>query len=214
MSGLPTKAQDRINTFGIILIGITAGILLWVSVVALQAYYYSSQGEVERQRDAEGKGREVRDLHAAQAAALQDSKYVDPAKGLVTVPIETAMSKVLEDARGGAGSLVPAVGAHDTPTVRARGGRPSDTDPAGTGAGAAPAPGGEGAAPAPAGEGAAPAPAGEGAAPAGQPDARTGGQPPAAGGGAATGGRATGQGGTPRDPGATDSDDARTPDTP
>jgi hypothetical protein len=134
MSGLPTKAQDRINNFGIVLIGTVAGVLLWVSVVALQAYYYSSAGEVEKQRDAEGKGREMRDLHAQQLADLQDSKYLDPAKGVVTIPIDAAMSLVLEDARGGAGSLVPAVGAHDTPTVRARWGRPSDTDPTGTGA--------------------------------------------------------------------------------
>jgi hypothetical protein len=127
MSGLPKKAQDRVNTFGILLIGLVTTVLLWVSVVALQAYYYSSAGEIEREREAHNKGRQARDLKARQTAELMDSKYVDPQRGLVTIPIDTAKDMVLREARGRADSLVPAIGAHDTPTVPAVWGRPSDT---------------------------------------------------------------------------------------
>jgi len=163
MSDLPRKAQDRVNTFGVVLIGMVAAVLLWVSVVALQAYYYSTNGKLEAQRSATGKGREVRDLKAEQRAYLQEGKYVDPKKGIVTIPIDDAMKLVLRDGKAGASSLVPAIGAHDQPTVPAVSGRPPDNvQPPAAPGGAAPAPGG--AAPPPAGAApttpAGPAPAG------------------------------------------------------
>lgn len=143
MSELPKKAQDRVNTFGVVLIGAVAAVLLWVSVVALQAYYYSTAGKVESERASTGKGREVRDLKAEQRAYLQEGKYVDPKKGIVAIPLDDAMKLVLDDAKAGKPSLVPVIGAHDQPTVPAVSGRPPDnvaspTAPAG-GAGAAPA---------------------------------------------------------------------------
>jgi hypothetical protein len=171
MSDLPRKAQDRVNTFGVVLIGMVAAVLLWVSVVALQAYYYSTNGKLETQRSATGKGREVRDLKAEQRAYLQEGKYVDPKKGIVTIPIDDAMKLVLRDGKAGAPSLVPAIGAHDQPTVPAVSGRPPDNvQPPAAPGGAAPAPGG--AAPAPGGAasasgGAASAPGGAAPAPGG-----------------------------------------------
>lgn len=127
MSDLPRKAQDRVNTFGVVLIGVVATVLLWVSVVALQAYYYNTAGQLETERNATGKNREVRDLKADQQAYLQEGKYVDPTKGIVTIPIEDAMRLVLRDVKAGAPSLVPAIGAHDQATVPAVSGRPPDT---------------------------------------------------------------------------------------
>ena len=174
MSDLPKKAQDRVNTFGVVLIGVVSAVLLWVSVVALQAYYNNTAGSVESERASSGKSREVRDLKAAQVAYLQEGKYVDPRKGLVTIPLDDAMRLVLRDAKAGEKSLVPAMGAHDQPTVPAVSGRPPDNlpPPAAPAGGAAPAPGGAAPAPggaAPAPGGAAPAPGGAAAPPA-QPD--------------------------------------------
>ncbi len=160
MSDLPRKAQDRVNTFGVVLIGMVAAVLLWVSVIALQAYYYSTAGKLEDERSAVGKKREVTDLKNAQRAELQEGKYVDPKKGLVTIPIDDATRLVLRDAKAGGPSLVPAIGAHDQPTVPAVSGRPPDNvQPP---AGAAPPAGGT----APPAGGTAP-PAGDTAPPAG-----------------------------------------------
>ena len=173
MSDLPRKAQDRVNTFGVVLIGLVAAVLLWVSVIALQAYYYSTAGKMEAERGSAGKSREVRDLKAEQRAYLQEGKYVDPKKGIVAIPIDDAMKLVVRDGKAGSPSLVPAIGAHDQPTVPAVSGRPPDNvQPPG---GAAPAPGG--AAPAPGGA-AAPAPGGAAGGtapttPAGSPPATT-----------------------------------------
>ena len=166
MSDLPRKAQDRVNTFGVVLIGLVAAVLLWVSVIALQAYYYSTAGKMEAERGSAGKSREVRDLKAEQRAYLQEGKYVDPKKGIVAIPIDDAMKLVVRDGKAGSPSLVPAIGAHDQPTVPAVSGRPPDNvQPPG---GAAPAPGGA-AAPAPGGAAGGTAPT----TPAGSPPATT-----------------------------------------
>lgn len=155
MSELPKKAEDRVNTFGVVLIGLVAAVLLWVSVVALQAYYYSTAGKLESERGSSGKSREVRDLKAEQRAYLQEGKYVDPKKGIVTIPADDAMRLVLRDAKSGEPSLVPAVGAHDQPTVPAVSGRPPDnvaapgTAPASGSAPTAPASGSAATTPAP-----------------------------------------------------------------
>ena len=173
MSGGASRASDKVNTYGIVLIGVVAAILLWVSVIALQAYYQNTEGALEAERDAANKGREVRDLKAAQLATLQETKVVDPKKGIVTLPIEDAMRLVVRDARGGAPALVPAVGPDDKPTVPAAWGHPPDNAkvPGAPGAAGAAAPGAAGAA-APGAAGA----AAPGAAPAGATAAPGGGQ--------------------------------------
>ena len=195
-SALPRKASDRVNTYGILLIGLVSSVLLWVSVVALQAYYNRTAGQLQGERDAEFKNRQVTDLKSAQLAELQDSKYVDPKKGRVTIPIDSAKGLVLRDLRDGAPSVVPAVGPHDKATVPAKWGRPPDQVAAPAAPGAAP--GGA----APAGQpSAGAAPAGQpaaGAAPAGQPAAGA-----AAAGGAPAAGAAPAGGAPTLPPGTT-----------
>ena len=139
MSGLPKKASDKVNTLGIVMVGVTAAVLTWASVVGLQAYYNNTAGSIADQRNAANKGREMRDLKAKQRTELQESKFIDAQKGRVTIPIESAMAHVLRSQREGEPSLVPAVGAHDLPTVPARWGKPADTQAPPTG-GANPTP--------------------------------------------------------------------------
>lgn len=118
MSEFPKKAEDRVNTFGIVMIGIVSAVLLWVSIVALQAYYQSTAGPLEAARDAEGKSAELRALRAGELAALQKTEYADAAQGtLRRLPIDLAMKAVVRDAIAGEPSLVPAVGPHDQATV-------------------------------------------------------------------------------------------------
>jgi hypothetical protein len=141
MSNVPTKNPDRVNNFGIVLIGLTSAVLLWVSVVALQAYYGSTAGAVELERLATNQNQEVRELKAQQSAGLKEYRWVDPKAKTLAIPVETAMALVLRDAKGGAASLVPAVGTHDVATVPAAPGRPADNVAApATAAPTAPAP--------------------------------------------------------------------------
>jgi len=136
---MPKRGQDRINTYGILLIGLVSSVLLWVSVVALQAYYNRTAGSLETERSAMLKNREASGLKAGQLAELQDSRYVDARKGLVTIPIDSAKQLVLRDLRDRAPSLVPAIGPHNLPTVPAVWGRPPDLPGAPPAGGAAPA---------------------------------------------------------------------------
>src|SRR5688572_23133750 len=110
MSGMPKKNADNVNNFGIVLIGLTSAVLLWVSVVALQAYYGSTAGAVEEERQATNQGGEVRALMAQQTSLLKESHWVDQKKGTVSIPIEAAEALVIAAAQAGAPSLVPSIG--------------------------------------------------------------------------------------------------------
>ncbi|HTE53357.1 MAG TPA: hypothetical protein VK698_21025 [Kofleriaceae bacterium] len=186
-SALPKKQQDRVNAYGIVLIGLVGTVLIWVSVVALQAYYNRTSGALRSERDAEWKNKDVMDLKTAQLAELRDSKFVNPQKGIVTIPIDQAEVLVLKGLRDGDPSVVPAVGPHDLPTVPAVWGRPVDAAaPAAGGPAAVPAAGGAAAPAAPAAAGGAAAPAAAGGAAAPAPAAGGAAAPaPAAGGAAA-----------------------------
>ncbi|HET6613888.1 MAG TPA: hypothetical protein VFG83_17940 [Kofleriaceae bacterium] len=119
-------AEDKVNALGIVTIGIVSAMLVWVSVVALQAYYQNTYGEEEAKKNAENKSAAYLSLRATQAADLDEYVWADRQKGLVKLPIERAMELVVHDLQAGSPSVVPAVGAQDTPTVPAVFGRPPD----------------------------------------------------------------------------------------
>jgi hypothetical protein len=127
MSNLPKKAEDRVNVFGIVLIGIASAILIWASAVALQAYYMNTAGPMETERDQINLASERRSVEAAQQARLSRLAHNDAVRGVdcVSNPIEVAMTAVVGDAqRPDVESLVPAVGPHDKPTIEAAFGYP------------------------------------------------------------------------------------------
>ncbi len=122
MSEFPKKNEDKVNTFTIAMIGGVAAILLWASVVALQAYYAKTGGDLEARRNVEGQDKALRAARAEQLGALAEYTWVDRNAGTAKLPIERAMKLVAEDAQAKKASLVPSVGAHDTPTVTPEGG--------------------------------------------------------------------------------------------
>lgn len=128
MSNLPKKAEDKVNVFGIVLIGAAAAILIWASAVALQAYYMNTAGDVETRRDAINLSKERRTVEAAQQANLNrleyNHEYQKAIAACVRNPIEVAMTNVVNDAQQKRASLVPAVGPHDKPTIAAIPGYP------------------------------------------------------------------------------------------
>ena len=177
------KQPDTPNLVGITVIGAAGALLVFVLFVALQAYYSAEASALQSERDAEGIDLEYRNLLVEQETMLSNPRWVDQGKRTAAYRIESAMERVVEAAKADRGaSLVPAVGAHDTPTVPAIPGRPDDNAQVPAPAGATPA------------AGAAPA---EGA-PAGSADATTGtgtapyeGTPPAEGGAPVNAGQTT-----------------------
>lgn len=113
-------AEDKVNVLGIVTVGVVSALLLWVAVVALQAYYENSFGAEQARKNALNKSAAYRTVKAEQAADLDEYAWVDRKTGIVRLPIEHAMELVVHDLQAGAPSLVPAVGAHDVATAPAQ----------------------------------------------------------------------------------------------
>ena len=191
MSG-PKRNPDKLNTIGVVVVGICGAVLVYVTIVALQAFYMNNTSEIQTMADYGGQ-----DLTAKGRKADEMRNISEPGKNAVgegqqptfRIPIDHAMKLIIEDAKKDPSHLVPALPPSTKASIEPVFGRPKPAGaaPAGDAAGAAPA----GAAPAAAPTGAAPgdaAPAGNaGAAGASAPQVPTGaaGQPqpvPGAGG--------------------------------
>lgn len=121
------KQPDNPNMVAIVVIGAVGAILVYVIFVALQAYFEVEAGRVEAARAAEDIDYQYRTLQTAQDEKMAGMRWVSQDQQTVTLPLDLAMQRVLEDVqRDPHGSLVPAVGAHDTATVPAVFGRPAD----------------------------------------------------------------------------------------
>jgi hypothetical protein len=175
MSG-PKRNPDRINTIGIVVVGLCGAVLVYVTIVALEAFYVNDTSEIQTIADYGGQDTTQRSLRTDQLNRI--SEYASnpkpappkaneaPKSQSYRIPVDVAMKLVVDAAKADPSSLIPVVGRSDKATVLPIFGRPTPI--------AAPA-----AAPAPAG-GAAPAPA-AGAAPAAPaPGAATSGTLPAA----------------------------------
>ena len=88
MSEFPKKAEDRMNSAAIALVGIVSAIMIWATVVALLAYYKNTNGALFEIREAEGNNAAVNSMKAQQSAQLKELKYLDPQKGtLARLPL-------------------------------------------------------------------------------------------------------------------------------
>jgi hypothetical protein len=180
MSG-PKRNPDKLNTIGVVVVGICGAVLVYVTIVALQAFYMNDTSEVQHKADfgdmdVTAKGKKADELRNISEPAANPG-----GNGTYRMKIEDAMKLVVADAKTdpshlGGSKLPPST----KETIPPQFGRPKiGGDTAAPPAGGATPPAG-GAAPAGAGS-AAPAGAGS-AAPAGAGSAA-----PAAPAGAGTG---------------------------
>lgn len=146
MSG-PHRNPDRVNSIGIVVIGICGAVLVYVSIVALQAFYMGDTSEVQMMADYGGQDIGARTIRAEQINAI-NTTGPNPA-GTFRIPIEHAMELVVADAKRDPGDLVPTQGRADKRTIEPSFGRPKLAAPA------APPASGSAAAPADAGSAAA-----------------------------------------------------------
>jgi hypothetical protein len=133
MSG-PKRNPDKLNTIGVVVVGICGAVLVYVTIVALQAFYVNDTAEVQNTADYGGQDTALKSLRAAQMGTINDykpnSKPAEPKAGEAAksqtyhVPIEVAMKHVVEDAKADPGNLIPAVGRSDKATVLPIFGRP------------------------------------------------------------------------------------------
>lgn len=160
MSG-PKRNPDKLNTIGVVVVGICGAVLVYVTIVALEAFYVNDTSAIQTMADYGGQDTNARSLRAEQTNRIGEygtnprpavPKANEAAKPQTyRVPIDVAMKLVVDGARTDPGGLIPTQGRSDRSTVLPIFGRPRLAP--------APAPA---TAPAPA-AGAAPAAAGSGA---------------------------------------------------
>src|SRR5262249_2414939 len=126
MSG-PKRNPDRLNTIGVVVVGICGAVLVYVTIVALEAFYVNDTSEIQTAADYGGQDNAARSLRTEQQGRLVGySTNPRPAAAkpnevqrpqTYRVPIDVAMKRVVEDAKVDPGALVPAFGRSDKATV-------------------------------------------------------------------------------------------------
>ena len=172
MSG-PPRNPDRLNTIGVVVVGICGAVLVYVTIVALEAFYVNDTSEIQMMADYGGQDTGVRSMRTEQVNRIAEygtnprppapKAGEAPRQQSYRVPIDVAMKLVVEGARSRPEALVPAVGTSDKATVLPIFGRPRIAPPPAAPAAPAATPGGAPAAGATSGSGASGAAAGPGA---------------------------------------------------
>lgn len=155
MSG-PKRNPDRLNSIGVVVVGICGAVLVYVTIVALGAFYVNDTSEIQTMADYGGQDTQVRSMRTEQIDRIgaygTNPKPAAPRPNETAreqsyrIPIQHAMKLVVEGAKSRPSALVPVVGRSEKGTVLPIFGRPKLTPaPPAPAAGAPPA----GAAPAP-----------------------------------------------------------------
>jgi hypothetical protein len=145
MSG-PKRNPDKLNTIGVVVVGICGAVLVYVSIVALQAFYMNDTSEIQTMADYGGQDITAKSIRTQQVEniSVYAPNPAPTAPGAVQsfrVPIDRAIKLVVESAKSDPSLLVPTQGRADKATIEPIFGRPKPIAPP---AGAAP-PAGEGA---------------------------------------------------------------------
>jgi hypothetical protein len=149
MSG-PKRNPDRLNTIGIVVVGICGAVLVYVTIVALEAFYVNDTSEIQTMADYGGQDTSARSLRAEQVNRIGEynpnprpavPKPNEAARPQTyRIPVDVAMKLVTGEAKADSSALVPQVGRSDKSTVLPIFGRPKIIPPPPPPAPAAPAP--------------------------------------------------------------------------
>ena len=124
MSG-PKRNPDKLNTIGIVVVGICGAVLVYVTIVALQAFYVNDTAELQTAQDYGNQDAPLKVLRADQQNNIKEYGLNAGANPTYRVPIfPKAMDLVVESAKVDPASLVPAVGKANKPSIRPEFGRP------------------------------------------------------------------------------------------
>jgi len=113
MEGKP-KAEDRMNMVNVVTVGVVGVLLVWVSIVALQAYYKSTLDKAEQERLVAGQTVDLTKVRAAEGALINgySARMSGTAqKKVMVIPVQDAMKKVVDELKADpAASVVPEIG--------------------------------------------------------------------------------------------------------
>lgn len=121
MSG-PKRNPDKINTLGIVVVGICSAVLVYVAIVALQAYYANDTSEIQTMRDYGGQDTTAKTHKASEMQNITEKAGKSGAN--YRISIDEAMKDVERDAKTDPAHLIPALPKSDKPTIEPAYGRP------------------------------------------------------------------------------------------
>lgn len=122
------KNPDRMNTIAIVTVGLTGAVLVYLSIIGIEAWYLNESSAVDHVAKF-GKQAETRKTLKAE----QVGKITEPRLGVVygpnnvqlyTTPIDTAKELILRDVKVDPANLVPVIGKSEKATIEPWFGRP------------------------------------------------------------------------------------------
>src|SRR5215471_11071083 len=104
MSG-PKRNPDRINTIGVVVVGICGAVLVYVTIVALEAFYVNDTSEIQTMADYGGQDTFAKSLRTEQLNRINEygtnpkpaaPKANEPARPQsYRIPVDVAMKLVV-----------------------------------------------------------------------------------------------------------------------
>lgn len=91
--------KENLNIPVIVTVGLISIVVTAVSVIAVQALYYSYAADETQRKVTEAPTADADSKLAEQIAKLSRYSWADREKGIVTVPIERAMRLVVQEKR-------------------------------------------------------------------------------------------------------------------
>jgi len=145
MSG-PKRNPDKLNTIGIVVVGICGAVLVYVTIVALQAFYMNDTALVQTTADYGGMDKTALGHKADEMRNITEVGK-NAAGGTVHIKIDDAMQLIVRDAAKDPTHLIP-LAPSTKPTIEPTYGRPkllnapapAAPEAAGSGAGSAASP--------------------------------------------------------------------------
>lgn len=102
-----------------IIVGLIGAIWILAVVLLAQVLFYNVQRVEDETKLYAARPRELADLQAQQLSRINETRWVDQAKGVVAIPIDQAIERyVTEMKSGGTATTIPATGAPTAPPVR------------------------------------------------------------------------------------------------
>src|SRR4051794_1261783 len=122
MSG-PKRNPDKLNTIGIVVVGICGAVMVYVSITALQAFYMNDTSSVQhaadyKDMDLTAKGHKADEMRNITEAATNTGAPT------YRIPIDHAMELVVDQAKTDPAHLVPSLPKADKATIEPAFGRP------------------------------------------------------------------------------------------
>lgn len=94
--------QDRVNTGGVAAVGLIGTVLTTAIILGLQVMYHAMTDAERARKDSPSASPVLAAELTRQRARLTGYRVVDPAKGVVAIPIDRAMDLVVRE-RGPSG---------------------------------------------------------------------------------------------------------------